>query len=123
MFVAHYDSVPSGPGAGDDAASVAAILETIRALKAGATPLRNDLIVLFTDGEELGLLGAKGFVETYPALRDIKVTLNFDMRGDYGPSVMFQDQRAQLVADRSVCSRGAISARELGNGVVVSRIH
>ncbi len=34
MMVAHYDSVPSGPGAGDDAASVAAILETVRALKA-----------------------------------------------------------------------------------------
>ncbi len=90
MIVAHYDSVPSGPGAGDDAASVAAILETIRALKAGATPLRNDLMVLFTDGEELGLLGAKGFVETYPGLRNIKVVLNFEMRGDYGPSMMFQ---------------------------------
>jgi len=90
MIVAHYDSVPSGPGAGDDAASVAAILETVRALKAGAAPLRNDLIVLFTDGEELGLLGAKGFVETYPALRNIKVVLNFEMRGDYGPSMMFQ---------------------------------
>ena len=89
MVVAHYDSVPSGPGAGDDAASVAAILEAIRALKAGP-PLRNDLIILFTDGEELGLLGAKGFVDTYPALHDIKVVLNFDMRGDSGPSMMFQ---------------------------------
>ncbi len=69
MMVAHYDSVPSGPGAGDDAASVAAILEAIRALKA-APALRNDLVVLFTDGEELGLLGAKGFVETYPALHE-----------------------------------------------------
>ena len=89
MVVAHYDSVPSGPGAGDDAASVAAILEALRALKAGP-PLRNDLIILFTDGEELGLLGAKGFVDTYPALHDIKVVLNFDMRGDSGPSMMFQ---------------------------------
>ena len=89
MLVAHYDSVPSGPGAGDDGASVAAILETMRALKASPA-LHNDLIVLFTDGEELGLLGAKGFVETYPALRNIKVVLNFDMRGDYGPSRMFQ---------------------------------
>jgi hypothetical protein len=88
MIVAHYDSAPNGPGAGDDAASVAAILETIRALK--ATPLRNDLIVLFTDGEELGMLGAQGFVESYPSLPNIKVVLNFDMRGDYGPSMMFQ---------------------------------
>jgi hypothetical protein len=90
LMVAHYDSVPSGPGAGDDAASVAAILETIRALKAGATPLRNDLIVLFTDGEELGLLGALGFVKSRPSPDNIKVVLNFEMRGDYGPSMMFQ---------------------------------
>ena len=89
MMVAHYDSVPSGPGAGDDAASVAAILEALRALKAGPA-LRNDLVVLFTEGEELGLLGAKGFVETYPTLDSIKVVLNFEMRGDFGPSMMFQ---------------------------------
>ncbi|MHB8384246.1 MAG: M20/M25/M40 family metallo-hydrolase, partial [Candidatus Binataceae bacterium] len=89
MLMAHYDSVPSGPGAGDDSAAVAAILETVRALKTGP-PLRNDLIVLFSDGEELGMLGAKAFVENYPALRDVKVALNFEMRGDYGPVVMFQ---------------------------------
>ncbi len=90
MLVAHYDSVSSSPGAGDDAVSVAAILEAIRALKADAVPPRNDLIILLTDGEELGMLGARGFVETYPALHDIKVVLNFEMRGDYGPSMMFQ---------------------------------
>lgn len=90
LMFAHYDSVPSGPGAGDDAASVAAILETIRALRAGAPPLRNNLIVLFTDGEELGLLGAQAFVENRPLLDHIKVALNFEMRGDYGPSMMFQ---------------------------------
>jgi hypothetical protein len=89
LMVAHYDSVPSEPGAGDNAASVAAILETIRALKAGTAP-SNDVIALFTEGEEVGLLGAQGFVETYPALHNIKVVLNFDMRGDYGPSMMFQ---------------------------------
>ncbi|HVA79559.1 MAG TPA: M20/M25/M40 family metallo-hydrolase [Candidatus Binataceae bacterium] len=98
MLVAHYDSVPSGPGAGDDSAAVAAILETIRALKSGP-PLRNDLIVLLSDGEELGMLGAKAFVENYPGLRDVKVALNFEMRGDYGPVVMFQtsDDNAWLI--------------------------
>ncbi|MFZ1888992.1 MAG: M20/M25/M40 family metallo-hydrolase [Candidatus Binataceae bacterium] len=89
MLVAHYDSVPSGPGAGDDSAAVAAILQTIRALKSDP-PLRNDLIVLFTDGEELGALGAKAFVENYPALREVRVALNFEMYGDYGPVVMSQ---------------------------------
>ncbi len=89
MMVAHYDSVPSGPGAADDASSVAALLETVRALRT-APPLRNDIIVLLTDGEELGLLGARAFVENYSGLRGIRVVLNFDMRGDYGPVLMLQ---------------------------------
>src|SRR5205823_14011597 len=34
VTMAHYDSVPAGPGASDDLSGVASILETIRALKA-----------------------------------------------------------------------------------------
>ncbi|HZC45392.1 MAG TPA: M28 family peptidase, partial [Candidatus Acidoferrum sp.] len=97
LMVAHYDSVPSGPGAGDNAASVGALLETLGALRlSGRDAPRNHLIILFTDGEELGMLGAKGFVEDRDVggeifrPGDIKVVLNFDMRGDEGPSMMFQ---------------------------------
>jgi len=57
MLMAHYDSVYSARGAGDDASGIAAILETLRALRAGP-PLDRDVIVLFTEGEEEGLLGA-----------------------------------------------------------------
>jgi acetylornithine deacetylase/succinyl-diaminopimelate desuccinylase-like protein len=49
LLVAHYDSVPIGPGASDDGANVAAVLEVLRALSAGPA-LRNDVEVLFTDG-------------------------------------------------------------------------
>jgi acetylornithine deacetylase/succinyl-diaminopimelate desuccinylase-like protein len=58
LLVAHYDSAPTGPGANDDGVGVATLLETARALKSGP-PLRNDVIFLFTDGEEIGLLGAQ----------------------------------------------------------------
>ena len=54
MLVAHYDGVGAGPAAGDDAAGVAVLLETLRALRAGH-PLAHDVIVLFSDGEESGL--------------------------------------------------------------------
>ncbi len=57
LLAGHYDSVPTGPGASDDGAAVAALLETARALHSGA-PFRNDVIFLFTDGEEPGMLGA-----------------------------------------------------------------
>src|SRR3954471_11332418 len=51
MLVAHSDSVPEGPGAADDGAGLIVILETIRALRAGS-PINNDVVVLFSDGEE-----------------------------------------------------------------------
>src|SRR5579875_15608 len=35
MLSAHFDSVARGPGAADDAAGVAALLETLRALRSG----------------------------------------------------------------------------------------
>ena len=89
MLVAHSDSVPGGPGAGDDAAGVAAILETIRAVKSGP-PLANDLIVLFTDGEERGLFGAKIFVKHREWVDRVGIVLNFEGRGDRGPSYMFE---------------------------------
>ena len=88
-LVAHYDSVPAGPGAGDDGAGVAALLETLRALRAGP-PLRNDILFVITDGEEAGLLGASAFVAENPAAKDVRVVVNFEARGNAGESQMFE---------------------------------
>jgi hypothetical protein len=88
-LVAHYDSVPAGPGAGDDGAGVAALLETLRALHAG-TALRNDILFVITDGEEDGLLGASAFVAENPAAKDVRVVVNFEARGNAGESQMFE---------------------------------
>ena len=87
LLAAHYDSVPTGPGATDNGSGVATALETLRALKA-APPLRNDVIFLFTDGEERGLLGARAFVEQHPWAGDVGVVLNLDTRGNTGPALM-----------------------------------
>lgn len=57
--------MPTGPGAADDASGAAILLKTARALKS-ETPLRNDVIFLFTDGEETGLFGAKTWDATTP---------------------------------------------------------
>ncbi len=89
LLVAHYDSEPNSPGASDDGAAVAAILETMRALKA-SSPLKNDIIVLLTDGEEVGLLGAKAFVKGHPWAKHIKLAVNFEARGTSGASFMFE---------------------------------
>lgn len=89
LLTAHYDSVPNGQGAADDGASVAAILETIRVLKAGPL-LKNDVIVVFTDGEEGGLLGAEALLQTGRIQQHIGMVLNFDFRGNSGPILMYE---------------------------------
>src|SRR5215813_453024 len=89
MLVSHYDSVPNSFGANDDGFGVSVMLETLRALKTRG-PLRNDVIFLFSDGEEVGLLGAKAFVDEHPWARNVGLVLNFDARGNSGPVVMFE---------------------------------
>ncbi len=65
------------------------MLETLRTLKTGP-PLSNDVIFLFTDGEEAGLLGARAFVDEHPWAKDVGVVLNFEARGISGPSILFE---------------------------------
>lgn len=89
LLMAHYDSTRHAPGAADDGASVAAILESVRAIRA-STRLKNDLIVLFTDGEEAGLLGAEAFAHNHPWVNDLGLILNFEARGNRGPSLLFE---------------------------------
>lgn len=89
LLAAHYDSTNTGSGAADDGASIAAILETLRALK-NLPALQNGLICIFTDGEEAGLLGAEAFVAEHPWAEQIGLVLNFESRGNRGPFLMFE---------------------------------
>ena len=92
FLTAHYDTTFGTPGASDDKAAVAAILETAHALKSGEK-LRNDVVLLLTDGEEPGLLGAAAFVEQHPYGDDGGVVLNWEATGNAGPSVLFETSR------------------------------
>ncbi|TYC90720.1 M20/M25/M40 family metallo-hydrolase [Novosphingobium sp. BW1] len=91
-LMAHYDSVEGSPGAADDGAGVATILETVRALKAGPVPARA-LYVLLTDGEEAGLRGARMFFEAAPEAERIGAIINLEARGGGGVTRMFQTSR------------------------------
>lgn len=87
-LIAHYDSVPYGPGAADDGSGVVVMLETLRALK-HHPPLKNDVLFIFTDGEEAGLVGAHGFIR-HPYYQDCKMVMNYEARGHYGPGYMYE---------------------------------
>lgn len=89
LLLSHYDSaVHSSYGASDAASGVATILEGVRAFLAKGTPHENDIIILFSDAEEIGLLGAKLFVQKHPWAKNVGLVLNFEARGSGGPSNM-----------------------------------
>ncbi|WP_330177291.1 M28 family peptidase [Streptomyces sp. NBC_01498] len=88
-LVTHYDSTEAGPGANDAGVPVSVLLETARALRTGPPP-RNDVLLVFTDAEESGLLGAQALVDAPGALPPDAVVLNFEARGSRGPSLMFE---------------------------------
>src|SRR5207247_9627789 len=84
--------------------------ETRRALRARKRPLAHDIIALFTDGEEAGLLGAAAFVREHPWANDVAVVLNFEARGTSGRSFMFETGPGNLDAARALRSAGNATA-------------
>jgi hypothetical protein len=89
MLLTHYDSNPhSSFGASDAGSGVVTILEGLRAfLSKNKTP-KNDIIILISDSEELGLNGADIFVNQHEWAKDIGLVLNFEARGSGGSSIM-----------------------------------
>jgi hypothetical protein len=88
-LVSHYDSSPDAPGAADDAFGVAVSLEAARVL--AARPDRQwSLMLLVTDGEEAGLLGAAALVTDREVTNRLQAYLNIEAVGSSGPAVLFE---------------------------------
>jgi len=117
MLMAHYDTVVGSPGAADATSGVAAILETARALTARDSN-RRDLLVVFTDAEEIGLEGARLFFEEHPLASTVGFILNLEARGGGGRAFMFETGRGDgqtIRAFAPVASKadGGVSATSL----------
>jgi hypothetical protein len=91
MMVSHYDSTPVGPGAADDGIGVAAMLEVAALLR--DRPLKRPVLLLFNEGEEAGLIGARAFLERNPLARQVEAVVNLEARGVTGPALMFETSR------------------------------
>jgi hypothetical protein len=89
VLMAHHDSVPGSPGAADDTAGVAAALEIARVIKLRDVPAR-DVMLVITDGEEPGLLGARAFFGDSPLAAHVGYVLNMEARGGGGRAAMFE---------------------------------
>lgn len=100
LLMAHYDSVQTGPGAGDNGSGVVTLLETLRALQSSA-PLRNNVVFVFSEGEEDGGLGSQAFVDEHPLAKDVSIA---------------------IVPDSNGCGRAAIGVFDRHNGWLVREI-
>ena len=89
LLTAHYDSAWAGAGVADDGAGTVAVLEIARMLR-NSEPLENDVIILITDGEEKGLIGAHLFASEHPLFGKVKAVINLESRGVAGVSAMFE---------------------------------
>jgi hypothetical protein len=81
LFSAHDDTAYTSPGATDDSAGVAAVMELARAFAAGPKPARTMRFIAW-GGHELGLLGSETYLRTHPAeIPNIVAIINYDVIG------------------------------------------
>lgn len=104
LLVSHYDSTPAGPGAADDGIGIASMLEIAALLK--DRRLERPVSLLFNEGEETGLIGARAFLDKDPLAARVDSLVNLESRGTTGPAIMFETSRPNGRAirhyDRSV---------------------
>lgn len=93
LLLSHYDTAPHSfsKGASDDASGLATILEGLRAFLHENKSQKNDIIILFSDAEELGLNGAALFVTQHKWAKEVGLAINFEARGTSGPSYMLME--------------------------------
>lgn len=100
LMVAHYDSRYSQPmpkdtvwsyGAADDGYGVSVILETVNQALKYRQDWKQGIKVLFTDAEEVGMMGMKAIWENDRELFDnVGFMINIEARGPWGPALLFE---------------------------------
>lgn len=93
LLLTHFDSAShtKSLGASDDANGLAVILEGIRTFLHNKSTHKNDIIIVFSDAEELGLNGAYAFASEHPWAKEVGLVINFEARGTAGPSMMLAE--------------------------------
>ncbi len=100
LFVAHYDSRYSQPfardtvwsyGAADDGYGVGVILETVSQLLKNRSEWKQGVKVLFTDAEEVGMMGMTAIWENNrEVFENVGLMVNIEARGTWGPVLLFE---------------------------------
>ena len=100
LFVAHYDSRYSQPmpkdtvwsyGAADDGYGVSTILETVSQALKYRKDWKQGIKVLFTDAEEVGMMGMKAaWANDREIFDNVGFMINIEARGPWGPALLFE---------------------------------
>ena len=90
MINCHFDSVPGSPGAADDGANCAIMLELLSILSSREMKNRHTIIFVFNGAEETGLRASHGFITQHKWAKDIKVFINLEAAGSGGKETLFQ---------------------------------
>ena len=101
MFIAHYDSRYSQPvpprdtvwsyGAADDGYGVGVTLETLNLALKYRDKWQQGVKILFTDAEEVGMMGMKAMWEqNREQFDDVGFVINLEARGPNGPALLFE---------------------------------
>ena len=101
LISCHHDGVPYGPAASDDGISCASMLEMASVLSSSPTKLKRDVLFVFTDAEEVGLLGSTMFFEgddAHPWSLLPSVAINLDNSAVCGKE-MFAKSNSRYGAD------------------------
>ena len=111
-LTAHFDTVPQGPGAYDNMAACAIIMELCRYFKAH-NPRRSMEFVWF-GAEEKGLLGSRNYTEVHKdELKNHQFNMNVDLAGQLvGGTVI------GVTGDPAICHMIEYMAHEIGIGMV-----
>ncbi|MBL8650137.1 MAG: M28 family peptidase [Sphingopyxis sp.] len=88
LILSHHDSVAAGPGAADDGLGMAVALEIAYQFK--GKKLARPVLVVITDAEEAGLVGAAAFAAHDPLANRVGAVINMEARGTTGGVNMFQ---------------------------------
>ena len=100
MLVAHYDSRYAQPfrndtvwsyGAADDGYGVSIAMECVETLLDKQDEWDQGIKILYTDAEEVGMIGMKNIYEHNPEVfSNVGLVINIEARGPYGAALLFE---------------------------------
>lgn len=90
MINCHFDSVPGSPGAADDGANCAVMLELLSILSLKEARNRHSIVFVFNGAEETGLRASHGFITQHKWASDVKTFINLEAAGSGGKETLFQ---------------------------------